>query len=503
MYEELVRELLSDPQKLIQKKPFTRGYQDATSSIDDGKPVCVNGTVSARLPRSKREIVSPETFQKELDPNSHAVLFDENIPSLSIKTKQGGYVDVKFSRCAIPFQKIIKNKQVLHLTGHKMQFTLVEEHPTDKQQKNFALFKQYWDLRNQDGMKTKMVDTQKSYGDAGLLYYFDYDNNIKSRLLSFADGYVLCPHNDQNGDRILESVYYTDGNIEYIDSYDRKYMYRYTLDNTSSGANSNWVLHEPVEHGFDEIPLITKRGNVAWNEVQPLCEALELLYNVFMAIQRRHGWGLLYVKGKFKDSVQKIAGSVILNDTSLEGKGDAKFLTPPDPQGYLDTLNTLFDNIQLGSSTTFLLPKDIKFSGDISGIAIQLTQNLDINNALLGVIEWQNVADKMVRLFKYGLAKELVDKNINRQAITEFQDLNINAKFKVWRPMNDYEYNQMLTLLVSNGILSKRTGTEKNTESTPDEEIRLQTQREEEAQRLQQQQAQQGMINNNNINNNQ
>ena len=166
-------------------------------------------------------------------------------------------------------------------------------------------------------------------------------------------------------------------------------------------------------------------------------------------------------------------------------------------------MNTLFDNIQLGSSTTFLLPKDIKFSGDISGIAIQLTQNLDINNALLGVIEWQNVADKMVRLFKYGLAKELVDKNINRQAITEFQDLNINAKFKVWRPMNDYEYNQMLTLLVSSGILSKRTGTEKNTESTPDEEIRLQTQREEEAQRLQQQHAQQGMINNNNINNNQ
>lgn len=509
MYEELVNELLSDPQKLIQKKPFTRGFQDATCYSDDGQTVGVNCTVSARLPRFKKEIVSQETFMKELDPNSHAVLFDENIPSLSIKTKEGGYVDVKFSRCAIPFQRIIKNKQVLHLTGHKMQFSLIGNQPSEKEQEDFAIFKQYWDLRNQDGMKNKMVDAQKSYGDAGLLYYFDYDNNIKSRLLSFEDGYVLCPHNDQNGDRILESVYYVNGNVEYIDSYDRKYMYRYTLDSSANGGDSNWVLHEPVLHGFDEIPLITKRGNVAWNDVQHLCSGFELLYNVFMAIQRRHGWGLLYVKGKFKDSVQKIAGSVILNDTSLEGKGDAKFLTPPDPQGYLETLSSLFDHIQLGSSTTFLLPKDIKFSGDISGIAIQLTQNLDINNALLGVIEWQNVADKMVRLFKYGLAKELVDKKINKQAITDFQNLNISGKFKVWRPMNDYEYNQMLTLLVGGGILSKRTGTEKNTESTPDEEIRLKAQRAEEEQRLLSQaqaqanaarQAYGGSINNNNNN---
>ena len=253
MYEELVNELLSDPQKLIQKKPFTRGFQDATCYSDDGQSVGVNCTVSARLPRFKKEIVSQETFMKELDPNSHAVLFDENIPSLSIKTKEGGYVDVKFSRCAIPFQRIIKNKQVLHLTGHKMQFSLIGNQPSEKEQEDFAIFKQYWDLRNQDGMKNKMVDAQKSYGDAGLLYYFDYDNNIKSRLLSFEDGYVLCPHNDQNGDRILESVYYVNGNVEYIDSYDRKYMYRYTLDSSANGGDSNWVLHEPVLHGFDEI----------------------------------------------------------------------------------------------------------------------------------------------------------------------------------------------------------------------------------------------------------
>ena len=39
--------------------------------------------------------------------------------------------------------------------------------------------------------------------------------------------------------------------------------------------------------------------------------------------------------------------------------------------------------------------------------------------------------------------------------------------------MNDYEYNQMLTILTGAGILSKETGIEKNTESSPDELIRV------------------------------
>jgi hypothetical protein len=261
------------------------------------------------------------------------------------------------------------------------------------------------------------------------------------------------------------------------------------------------VLEEPIPHGFDEIPLITKRGDVAWNNVQSIITSYEVLYNVFNAIQKRHGWGLLYIKGKFKDSAKKIAGSVILNDTSLDGKGDAKFLSPPDPQGTIDTLQLLLDTIQLGSSTTFILPKDVKTGGDISGIAIQLTQSLDIENALQKVIDWQNVADKMVRLFKYGLAKELVNSKKNTTAITDFENLNINAKFKVWKPMNDYEYNQMLTILTGAGILSKETGIEKNTESSPDEAMRInkehqaQLQEQIDAQKRQMEMSKQSQIN--------
>lgn len=472
-YLEQIKYLLSDPQRLKQKKPFTRGTDFSSLSLNNGV-VNNSETREARLPYHRDYVVTQEQFMMELDPQAHAVLYDDNIPSICVKVAQGGYQDINFEKMSVPIQRNIKNKQLLHLTGNKMQFTLVDILPSDKQKEDFITFKQYWDLRNQDGMKTKMVDAQLSYGDAGLLYYFDYKGRIKSRILSFADGYVLCPHNDQNGDRILESVCYMKDNVEYIDSYDDTYMYRYRRDVTS---DDGWVLEDPIAHGFPEIPLITKRGKVAWDGVQTVITSYEILYNVFNAIQRRHGWGLLYIKGRFSDTAKKLAGSIVLNDKSLEGKGDAKFLTPPSPQGTLDTLQLLLDTIQLGSGTTFLLPKDIKTGGDISGITLQLVQSQDIETAMRKSIDWQNVADKMVRLFKYGLSVELVNsgKEEYKMAITDFENLNINAKFKPWRPMNDYEYNQMLTVLRGAGLISKKTGIQKNTESTPDEESRIES----------------------------
>lgn len=477
-----IADLLKHPEKLIKKKPFTRGAEyNGRSSYLMQNSVDIGENITAQLPTFKREIVSQEQFMAELDPNCHTVLFDDNIPSICVKVARDDYREIKYTKMAIPLQRLIKNKQVMHLTANPMQFTLMDINPTDRQQELFIKFKQYWDLRNQDGMKNKMVDTQLSVGDAGLLYYFDNQGRIKSRILSYTDGYVLCPHNDQNGDRILESVYYVKDGVEYIDSYDNRNMYRYTKENlvSADGKESGWVMQKPIIHGFSEIPLITKRGEVAWNNVQNIIESYETLYNVFNAIQKRYGWGILYIKGKFNDNAKKIAGSVVLNDTSIEGKGDAKFLTPPTPQGTIDTLQLMIESIQLGSSTTFLLPKDVKMSGDISGIAIMLTQSLDIENALQKVIEWQNVADKMVRLFKEGLAKELVNKDEVPTAITDFATLDINAKFKVWRPLNEYEFNQMLTILTGAGIISKETGIELNTVSKPDEKARVKKEQEE------------------------
>lgn len=477
---KLVKTLLGDPNGLKMKRPFTRGAEriDAHGLKSD---IEISERVSVSPPRYRARTISVETYMRELDPYCHDVLFDSNLPSFCVKLEDGNVYDVKYKKVAIPLQRIIKAKQVLHLTGNPMEFTMMDTNPNDEMRDNFTTFKQYWNLRNQDGMKTKMVDAQKSFGDAGLLYYFDYKGRIKSRLLSYDQGYVLCPHNDANGDRVLESVYYISDNKEYIDSYDDEYMYRCYRGEFKDGDDlDGWIWVTPVKHGFKEIPLITKRGKVAWDDVQTAIEGFETLYNIFLVVQKRFGNGMLYIKGKFKDEARKIAGSIVLNDTSMEGKGDAKFLTPPTPQNMIDTMNQQLETIQLGSKTTFVLPKDIKASGDISGLAVQLTRELDILSAEEAVIDWQNVADKMTRLFKHGLACELVNTGVNPKAMTEFESLNINGKFKVWRPFNEYEFNQMVTILKGAGVISRETAIEVNTISKPDEKQRIAKEEEED-----------------------
>lgn len=469
-----VEYLLNNLDELLLKRPFLRGgtsgINDETESVGE---IPTNYKVRATLPRTRKNVVSQARFAKELDPMTHDVIFDKNIPSICVKIAEGTYEEIKFTSLGLPIQLRIAEKQTLCLSGNRTNFTMRGSNPTDTDKGNFDMIKEYWEDRNMDGWRTKSIFTQKTQGDVGLLFYHNRKGEIKCRLLCYEDGYTIISHNDDNGERLLECVYYADeNNQECIDCYDDTFIYQMRQ------GQKGWEITK-IRHGFSEIPLATKRGDVAWNNVQSMIEVYEVIYNVFMVIQKRHGWGILYIRGAFKDTAKKLAGSVVLNDKSMDGNGKAEFLTPPSPQGMLDTMQSLWEQIQIGSSTTFLLPKDVKSSGDISALAIMLTQSLDIEGAEQGIIEWQNFISKMQRLFVEGLAKELVNKGINENAVTEFKKLRISAKLKVWRPFNEAEYNQMLATLKGAGLISVKTGIEKNTISAPDELARVATELEE------------------------
>lgn len=482
--------LLADPEKLLATKPYYRKITDVPTSSCGHEMESVGTTVRARLPRVRRQAIPLSVLLKEYDPWGHTVLHDENIPSITVKNSEGGWIQIESKRMPIPFQQNITKKQTLHLCNNQMSHVLLNTEPTEEQSKQFIRIKQAWEDRNMDGLKTEAVLAQKSESIVGMLFYHDYNGRIKARILKFSDGYTLITHKDDNGDHILECVYYCVDDVEYIDCYDDTYLYRITssdevvADGQGIISNDGWVHHTPVPHGFKECPLAVKRGKVAWDNVQDLIEVYERTYNTFMVIQNRYGWGVLYVKGKFNQTGQKVAGNVVLNDTSMDPNADAKILTPPSPQNMIETLDQMEYSIQKGSGTTFILPKDIKMSGDTSGIAVQLTQELDIETALQDVNEWQNFANKMMRLFKEGLARELVVKGEEgfEKAITDFKKLNIRTRFVVWRPQSNEAYNQMLTTLSGAGAISKQTLIEKNTESCPDELSRVAKEKDAEMQ---------------------
>lgn len=489
---QLIAELLANPDKLLATTPYYRRIDASGAQYDVfGRTVESVGTkVKATLPSVKRVQVPIGALLREADPWSHSVLTDENIPSIYVKNSEGGYLKVEQKRLPLPYQQSIAKKQTLHLCNNPMSHVLLNTNPTEAQNKYFIRVKQAWDERNMDGKKTEAVYTQKNESFVGMLFYHDYNGKIKSRILRYSDGYNIITHKDQNGEHILECVYYCVDDVEYIDCYDDTYMYRLinagdiVTDAEGRVVNNGWRYETPVEHGFSEIPLAVKRGKVAWDNVQDLIEVAERTYNTFIVIQNRYGYGMLYVKGKINPKAQKVNGSFILNDTSMDPNADAKMLTPPSPENMKETLDQLEEQIMKGAGTTFILPKDIKMSGDTSGVAVQLTQELDIETALQDVNEWQNFANKMMRLFKEGLARELVNSGEKgfENAITDFEKLNIRAKFVVWRPQSNEAYNQMLTTLHGAGGISNQTLIEKNTESCPDEMARVQKEKQAEIQ---------------------
>lgn len=467
--EEIVKELLGDKDLLLSKRPFTRGGTPSVDDPSDGEETMDFWRRRAHLPHNRRRIVSQERFARELDPNCHDVLFDDNLPSICMKVRDGGYQELRFKRVGLGIQEEIRQKKTLSLTGNPRTITLHDTSPTDEVIKMFADLKWAWNERNMDGLGTKAVYGQQGYGDVGLLMYMSDRDEIRGRVLSYADGYVIISHNDDNGERVMECVYYADENdVEHVDCYDDTYMYRLYDD-----GYTGWAVHDVVRHGFSEIPLITKRGDVSWNNVQSLIEVIEVLWNIFIVIQKRHGWGILYIRGNIKDTVKKIAGSIILQDTSLEGNGTAEFKTPPSPENMIQTIEALMDELQRDASVTFILPKDVSASGDISGIAVQMTRALDIEWAASAVIEWQNFASKQMRLFKEGYAMELVRKGERKTALTDYAQMKVSCKYKMWQPFDEASYNQMLTTMKQGGIISKRTAIERNTVSSPDEVMRV------------------------------
>jgi len=103
------------------------------------------------------------------------------------------------------------------------------------------------------------------------------------------------------------------------------------------------------------------------------------------------------------------------------------------------------------------------------------------------------------------LAKQLVASGENPTAITSFAKMNISTSFKPWQPFDESTWNQMLCTLKGSGLISDKTGIEKNTVSAPDEEVRLQKQQELADERAAKQAEQQAAIaakNNTNNNNN-
>ena len=490
---------VSNPDELLKKKPFTRGAEYVKYEYDTETQITQKTTV--KLPTMKGKEVSQELYLQEYDPSKHSINSNGSIPEFKVKIN-GVETTEKNIVVASARQKNIHTKQVLHLCGNELELTMLGIKDPKKQltlleklykpfvgerkiletkeleeKANFLNFREEWVHRNLKQYRDKAVSVQKSTGDCGTLFSYDTKTKkFKVKTISFADGYVIIPNYDDFGEMIACSLYYKVDETEYIKMYDDTYCTTFIKsDNNNSSENNGFKVLERVTHGFKTIPLIYKRGYVAWEFAQTAIEMREVIMAINAVVIKRHGWHWLFLNGSLPDLEVTTNGGMTFLAAKNEdsNKADLKTVEYPEAVGVDKLLESLDDEIQTASSTTIILPKYIKTGNDVSGIAVKVTMSMDYELALQTANDWQEWTDKFVDLVCQGLGLE-------EGNIAKYTDLRIKGSFKVWMPESEYQYNQMILQLVNAKVLSGQTGRELCTLAQPDESERVMLERQQE-----------------------
>lgn len=456
---------LDSPDKLLYKKPFTRGADSALIESYRYDAILDNPTF-AHIPDFTGKVISQTQYLLELDPNSHAIVYNDDLPRLS-SNPNATWDEANPYRASFAFQSQILSQHNQYVNTKGMKFTMLNTNPSDEIRNSFVSIKDEWISRNMDVKKEELYLAQKSMGDAAMLFYFDRKKRSRTRILTYKDGYQLIPQYDENGDMLLFSVYYRSNKKYRLDVYDEEFIYSYVRSDDTKGGSADWVLEaEPVKHGYSDIPIVYKRGEVAWEKGQGIIDIFELMYNIYMIIEKKVGFPILYIIGK-AGLKKKSDTAVTLQDTSIENsKSDAKFLNPDEPTGFQNLLKDLFQKIQICTSSVLIAPDEIKITADVSGIAMKLLRSSIYERAQRDIRDYDEVADKMFSLFKEGVSREL-------GVYSSWNLCRVRAEYEIWSPQSETELVNRLVSQKNSGVISAETATELSPDSQPDEKSRL------------------------------
>ncbi|MDH6354741.1 SPP1 family phage portal protein [Dysgonomonas sp. PH5-45] len=475
-------ELLGNPQKILIKKPFTRGVTPYVS------PLCGFTDVAtiATLPRRREYVVSQDTFLDELDPYSHAIhsrfVLDDKKVLITYKedivNEDGDVVEVEreredtipVTRMAFPFQEVIATKQKVHLTGNDLQLTLANETQTTEDKKYFTTLKQFYISKNMDIALSENVENQLTTGDTALLQFFNKRGELDWKVYSWKDGYCLLPHYDEYDELILFGIYYSDidgdSSSEFLDVWDDTLKYRYKKDGYEFKLIAN-----PKPHGFKEIPIAYKRGDVAWNKVQKPIEDFELHASLWAESVRYYGDPLLFLKGSVDILPGRDERGKVL--AGEDGDADGKLLQANESKNVTNLMDFMLKEIFRGSHTISFSPETVKTSGDLPGITVKLLFSSAVEKAISEAKKWDGFIDRMLRLFIYGIG-------IESKSSAQLGRLKVFGKIIPYIPQNDTEIISNINNSKSQGTISVETATDIHPYAAADENKRVAVETEKE-----------------------
>lgn len=448
---------LSEPERLLKMKPFSRGGNMIVPPWSETK-VLSNETMDTGFVNVEVYPISQDLYITEYRPDLHHVILNKIIPKIKI-VLDGMELPLHMMELTqtASFQKLIHSAHVRNLTVNSLDFSLCNQNPEDGESKRFMQIKQEWLWRDRDWDKYMAINTCEQLGNCAVLFSFDTEQNkYEVTNFSYEDGYQIIPNYDEFGREIARSLAYVVGNKTIIDTFDNTFHYRCV-----QGLENGWSI-EKERHGFSICPLLGKRGRVAWEYAESSIEMWELMTNIQAIALKRFGtFALVFTGDMDKESFKRDASTLVINLSSdtTGGKQDAKVLEFPEPQTMDGYLKTLEEKISLFSSTTFITPKDITTSNS-GGNGIALAMSNDYALATQSSLNWRKFVNDMVRLHQEGL-------DLETNGTEHLSDIRIGAKIVPWSL--ETNNTKITNLAMEAPYLSTQTIIEKSPDAAPDE----------------------------------
>jgi len=455
--ERDIKWFLSEPERLMQMKPFTRGGVMLPHGNLSGT-ILNNTTIQADFANLELTPISQDTYITEYRPDLHHIILNKSIPHIQVRIDGHNMESSMFEMTqTASFQKLIHSAHVRNLTANNIEFELCNKTPEDGERKLFGEIKQEWMWRGLEWNKYQAINTCKQLGNCGLLFRYDTETHkYTATNYSYEDGYQFTPNYDEYGMEIARSMFYQVDDKIVIDTYDNSNHYRCVQN-----KDGKWDIQKEV-HGFSRCPLLIKRGKVAWEYAESSIEMWELMANIQAIALKRFGTFALVLWGDMdKDSFKRDTSTLVINLSSdtTNGRQDAKTLDFPEPQTMDKYLKTLEEKISLFSSTSFITPKDITTSNS-GGNGIALAMSNDYSLAVQSSIDWKKFINDMVYLHQEGLSLE-------NGGTTKYQSVRIGANLIPWSL--ETTNTKLLNLTMEAPYLSMQTIIERSPDAAPDE----------------------------------
>lgn len=411
-------------------------------------------------------ILSQADFLREYDVSGHKINSDAYYPDRWKKNGVGQLVKQVVARVALPYQRIITTKHLVHLCGNDIELKLTNPQPSEPEEELRSLFRQGWIDKDMEVAWYSCAKSDKITGDAALCVYME-NGKLGWMVFSYLHGDVLYPHYDSR--RRLSvfgrkySLYDEAGKeyVQYLEVWDKTNLYKFRYNKSGVKGKVNqvkewfgldgWEHLQTEPHNFNRIPIAYHRsGGPCWTPSQDNIDAYEMAISQLCENNKAYALRILFTKGQEMEMKATIDGQP-LAISSEESDADAKFLEPADSSKSFELqLKILDENIMRGAFA--VRTPEIRGS-DVSGLAVKLLFADAYQWALIESIEYDGFINDIVELFKYGYGIE-VSKS------SDFNTLQIKGTIVPYMYLSETEEVSNIVQLKAINALSGRSASE-------------------------------------------